>query len=88
MIKRKNVEVFIDGYDETVFVNYDYYPGRAGRMYLRNGDPGYPPEDAEADVTWVSFIKDGPDLWEILSEDAQNNLQDRCMEYEDEEACE
>ena len=31
--------------------HFDYSPGRPGKMYLRNGDPGYPDEPAELDIT-------------------------------------
>ena len=30
--------------------HFDYSPGRPGKMYLRNGDPGYPDEPAELQI--------------------------------------
>jgi hypothetical protein len=33
--------------DASVFVEYEYTPGRPGVHTLRNGDPGYPDEPAE-----------------------------------------
>lgn len=83
MINRKGIEVTIPGYDEALYVNYGFYPGRAAKMYLRNGDPGWPAEDSEADVTWVSLTKDGADIWVILSDEAQAALQDACTNYEE-----
>jgi hypothetical protein len=83
MIKREGIEVTIPGYDEVLYVNYGYYPGRAMAMYSKNGDPGWPAEDSEADVTHVSFTLGGADIWEILSDDAQAALQDACTNYEE-----
>ena len=47
-------------------LEFDYSPGRAAVMYLRNGDPGYPEEPAECELLhayrsngsggWVDFI--------------------------------
>ena len=31
--------------------HFDYSPGRQGKMYLRNGDPGYPDEPPELYIT-------------------------------------
>jgi hypothetical protein len=83
MIKRESIEVVIPGYDETLYVSYGFYPGRKACMYDRLGDPGWPADDSEADVTHVSFTKDGADIWEILSDDAQAALQDACTNYEE-----
>jgi|WetSurMetagenome_2_1015567.scaffolds.fasta_scaffold696904_3 hypothetical protein len=83
MIERKGIEVVIPGYDEVLYVNYGFYPGRGAALYDRYGDPGWPAEDSEADVTWVSFKVDGKDIWEILSDEAQAALQDACTNYEE-----
>ncbi len=32
-----------------VLIEYTYSPGRPARMYLRNGDPGYPADPPEVD---------------------------------------
>lgn len=37
-----SVEIEVGGH--ALRVEYEYSPGRPGRMYLRNGDPGYPDE--------------------------------------------
>jgi hypothetical protein len=39
------------GYELEVV--YDYTPCRPGRMYLDNGDPGYPDDPPELDITAV-----------------------------------
>lgn len=39
-------------------VGYDYVRGNPGCRYLRNGDPGYPPEPDEFDVREISIITD------------------------------
>jgi hypothetical protein len=41
-----------------------YTPGRAGKMYKRNGDPGDPPEPEEFEVE--SIIVGGVDITEEL----------------------
>lgn len=50
-----------------------YSPGRPGRMYLSNGDPGYPSEPPEFEIERVSVSAcdaSGPglDLTELLEE--------------------
>lgn len=42
----------IDGLGDCI-VHYDYSPGRFGRNYMPNGDPGYPDELPELTVTVV-----------------------------------
>lgn len=37
----------------TLDVEGHYSPGRPGRMYLRNGDPGYPDEPPEFEIERV-----------------------------------
>jgi len=39
--------------EHDVEVSYAYSPGRPGKMYLRNGDPGYPDEPAELEILSV-----------------------------------
>ena len=63
-------------------VRYEYEPGSPGRMYMPNGDPGYPPEPAELWITdvyiegaWVSSSK-FPDDW---IEPAEEWLLDKCQ---------
>ena len=44
-------------YEDLAFeVDFDYSPGDPGRMYMANGDPGYPPEPEEWDVTEVRLV--------------------------------
>lgn len=43
-----------------------YIPFRAGRMYLSNGDPGYPDEPAEFEITDIKH--NGFSISEILNE--------------------
>ena len=35
-------------------VEYHYSPGRPGKFYMPNGDPGYPPDPAEVEVVNVT----------------------------------
>ena len=41
--------------EQEVTVDYIYIAGRPGKMYLRNGDPGYPEEPAEVEIVNVWF---------------------------------
>ena len=41
---RKTVDLLYHGVNLTI--GGDYYPGQKGSDYLRNGDPGNPPEPA------------------------------------------
>ena len=43
-----------------------YTRGRPGTMYKRNGDPGYPPEDAEFELEAVRV--GGVDIGEMLDD--------------------
>ena len=36
--------------EHDVQVDYTYSPGRPGKMYMPNGDPGYPDEPAEVEI--------------------------------------
>jgi cysteinyl-tRNA synthetase len=36
--------------EHEVQVDYTYSAGRPGKMYMPNGDPGYPDEPAEAEI--------------------------------------
>ncbi len=60
--------------ERDVEVSYSYSPGRPGRMYMRNGDPGYPDEPAEVEILLVNFL--GLDVLEDLPEPAFDSLLD------------
>jgi hypothetical protein len=50
----------------AVDIAYTYKRGRPAVMYLRNGDPGYPAEDAEVEVVRAD-PEEGvtlPDIWQ------------------------
>lgn len=38
---------------EFVATDVSYYPGSPGRMYMSNGDPGYPPDPADVDYSGI-----------------------------------
>ena len=48
---RDGVEI---DYEYDVDVTYSYSPRIPGRMYLGNGDPGYPEEPAEVEILSVT----------------------------------
>lgn len=82
MITRKNIEVFIPYCDAPFYVNYNFYHGCRGVHTLRNGDPGYPDEEPDVDLTCVAAREDGEDLMEALSESAIDNIVTAVIEYE------
>ena len=44
-------------YEDLAFeVEFDYSPFRPGRMYMPNGDPGYPDEPAEMEITSIKMV--------------------------------
>jgi len=47
------------GVEKEITVDYAYYPGCEAVMYLANGDPGYPAEAEEIEVTAIYFEVDG-----------------------------
>ena len=51
MKKRFKFDSYLGEHDVTI--TFDFYPGRPARMYLRNGDPGYPEDPAECDIISV-----------------------------------
>ena len=63
--------------EAEVTVEYDYSPGRPGKMYLRNGDPGYPPEPALVDI--ISILWDGHNLIKIIPQSALSDIQDTIL---------
>ena len=70
--------------DLEVIVHFTYSAGRPQVNYLRNGDPGYPAEPPEFDITEVIREDDGTQLilTEDLMEDLYNKLHEDCGEIE------
>lgn len=48
----------IEGTEVIFDVSYTIHPGTPGRMYLSNGDPGWPPEGPELEILDMK-MKDG-----------------------------
>lgn len=78
-----------------VEVSFHLTKGRPGRMYLRNGDPGYPPEPAEVEdvtfqVTFYSRHDEGGNLIEEIMDvpkarqKEMNDTFDKIYESDDE----
>jgi hypothetical protein len=80
-------------HDYTVW--FDYSPGRPGKMYLRNGDPGYPDEPPELEITeierdnWGEPISDD-DGQCILSDEQYASVEQQVIDWineQEESAC-
>lgn len=60
--------------EHDVQVDYSYSPGRPGKMYMSNGDPGYPDEPAEFEIVNVYLY--GLDVLSQLPDTAYDSLLD------------
>jgi len=47
-------EIEVDGDEVLVTVDAEFTAGYAARMYMSNGDPGYPEEPDEVDIITVT----------------------------------
>lgn len=66
-------------------VTGDYSRGRPARMYMRNGDPGYPEEPDEFTIESV-FIgeEDATDLLDSMLDDIATKVLEEMKDVEDE----
>ena len=50
---RVSIKMAVEANEEPTLVHIeaDYTPGRPGRRYMSNGDPGYPDEPDEIEIT-------------------------------------
>ena len=86
--KNDELEITVNGVDYTVDVtaHADYYYD-AGRMYMRNGDPGYPPESELTieDIEAVWYDEDGNkvEATEEMINALESALQDEEWETEE-----
>lgn len=69
--------------DREVVCFYIYTPGLPGCNYLRNGDPGYPPEPAEVEIYSIRDKQYGVDLMELVSDEEYARLQVQILEEEE-----
>lgn len=61
--------------EHDVRIEYTITPGYPGRMYLSNGDPGYPPEpdEVEIDRVIIGWGKDQRDVTWLLADAISEN---------------
>jgi len=71
MIKPQKTTVTVDlgvlG-ERDILVHYFYSPGRPGRMYMSNGDPGYPDDPAELEIVKVEGVAFEEELLEYIND--------------------
>jgi hypothetical protein len=65
---------------EDLEVEYDYSPREPAVMYLKNGDPGYPEEPAEAII--YEAILNGVDILDDLSDTDIEDLEEQIFDIE------
>ncbi len=63
----------------TVEVQADVTPGAPAVWYMPNGDPGYPAEPAECEITSVTD-EDGNEYVAVLSEYERDRLEETAFE--------
>jgi hypothetical protein len=80
----------LDGDEIEITAEYTYYPGCKGKMYMRNGDPGYPDEPPEAEIYLVYRQGDATktNLIDRISEQDYLLLEQQVFEQEAESAYE
>jgi hypothetical protein len=76
-------EFCVNDFEGSLFVDYIYNPYHAAVFYLKNGDPEYPEEPAEAEILSVKTSIDGEDLREILSDKTISALEQEAIYYQD-----
>ena len=76
--------VELDEEEFEVEVEYDYTPGSPDVMYLPNGDPGYPGDEEEAEITAVTTWR-GKEVLELLSDGQVQDLEEMAIEFAREE---
>ena len=87
-----NYTTTIEYEDLSFQINFDYSPFRAGRMYMANGDPGYPDEPAELDICTVLLVhptdKDVKpvDVTDVMSDVMNDWIDGQIEDYISEEA--
>jgi len=65
-----------NGVDLTV--TGEYQPGYEGKMYMRNGDPGYPGEAASIDD--IDILHCGESIYSLLSDEMIDDIETLAIE--------
>ena len=78
MSKKHSTEISLPETDLTVKVVFFYYAGMPGKMYLRNGDPGYPAEPPVVELDEV--IVAGEDIMPALSKPVLDRIEEMLLE--------
>ena len=77
----------VECYGLTWHVSGEYTPRQPGKAYLPNGDPGYPeePSTLAGIEIWLTQGRDkkSEDFYELLTEDAYNEIVDIALEVLD-----
>jgi hypothetical protein len=80
MAKIHSTEITLPLTDLEVKVNFTFTPGRPGKMYLRNGDPGYPDDPAEVELLEVIVGEDN--IIDALSDKVVEMIEDNLLEVD------
>ena len=67
--------------DDEISVKFVYRPGRPGRWYLDNGDPGYPDDPPEIEVIDLAGDDKKPIQFEELTQEQQATVEQACWDH-------
>lgn len=61
-------KLYVPDFDNPLYVTFNYYKGSPGHMYMRNGDPGDPPEPSEIEMLSIHLdeFKVGPAIISLI----------------------
>ena len=93
-MKLRTIDLSLPFTDAEVMVIFTYHKGQEGKMYLRNGDPGYPSEPPSVEIHEVYFTgmcegcgqqishldKNNFDIKEALSKEVMDRLEEKLLE--------
>lgn len=72
------------GEDIDFIVKYLYVEGHDGSWYLPNGDPGYPPEPPQVEITSIKLFSEGQtELIDFVKDSFYEELETKIFEMYD-----
>ena len=71
---------FEDDREVKVSVTYHFTSARPAKMYLRNGDPGYPEEPAGVEVLKIEDDAGNMYDYDNLSDGDKDRIREECLE--------
>ena len=79
---QKSVMIEFAGVTKMITAEFNYWPGTPDVMYMPNGDPGYPGDPPELELTGL-FFGEGPERMNViahLSEEERTEIENAIIE--------